>query len=458
MAKAEYEIDPGKITSNSEETSAISNISYEIENANDNNLDNEKIRGQITKLKKGGNFPKNLDYIDSYTDPSTGTTATAFLNKDTGKVTVGMAGTNFHGDQLKRVALSSMSPLLFPPSKQDMKDVRGTMKDGIADLAIGVGMVNYKGKHFANTQQFIENLQKKYEIDTVTGHSLGGRDAIFLGLRYNIKNVVAYNPAPLEVKSIRNKFGGQLFRNTTFPDEKYLKELMDNYDGDITKVITQKDGLDYLVKRTDHLTCGDVLRINNGQGHAMENFLGEKEQREIIEELMLVKGYRDANDKAFKALKKNTEKKLGKIDEIKSKLLQTNGGALSSSQQKLLETLVAFSVAEGLSKMVDQELQQLKNMFNLMDEKFEANWKDAQEASDIVGKHLSYPEKVSALDNGGVNESKLATEPHNEIKDKLNKITDLSKKYNSYLQQIEKSINEIVAKDQQLAGQIGDLI
>ena len=104
-------------------------------------------------------------------------------------------------------------------------------------------------------------------------------------------------------KSIRDKFGGQLFRNTTFPDEKYLKELMDNYDGDITKVITQKDGLDYLVKRTDHLTCGDVLRINNGQAMRWRIFR-RKEQREIIEELMLVKGYRDANDKAFKALKK----------------------------------------------------------------------------------------------------------------------------------------------------------
>ena len=43
---------------------------------------------------------------------------------------------------------------------------------------------------------------------------------------------MAYNPVRLS-KSIRNKFGGQLFRNTTFPDEKYLKELMDNYDGDI---------------------------------------------------------------------------------------------------------------------------------------------------------------------------------------------------------------------------------
>ena len=78
---------------------------------------------------------------------------------------------------------------------------------------------------------------------------------------------------------------------------------MDNYDGDITKVITQKDGLDYLVKRTDHLTCGDVLRINNGQAMRWRIFR-RKEQREIIEELMLVKGYRDANDKAFKALKK----------------------------------------------------------------------------------------------------------------------------------------------------------
>ena len=38
MAQSEYEIDPGKITSNTEETSAIANISYEIENANDNNL------------------------------------------------------------------------------------------------------------------------------------------------------------------------------------------------------------------------------------------------------------------------------------------------------------------------------------------------------------------------------------------------------------------------------------
>lgn len=31
-----------------------------------------------------------------------------------------------------------------------MKDVWGIMKDGVVDLVIGVGMVNYKGKYFVN--------------------------------------------------------------------------------------------------------------------------------------------------------------------------------------------------------------------------------------------------------------------------------------------------------------------
>lgn len=75
-----------------------------------------------------------------------------------------MAGTNVHGDQIKKVAFSLVAPSSIRPSNQDLKDVLGTMEDGAADLAIGVGLVNYKGKHFANTQQFIENLQKSTKL------------------------------------------------------------------------------------------------------------------------------------------------------------------------------------------------------------------------------------------------------------------------------------------------------
>ena len=77
MYQTEYKIKPGNITSNSEETSSVSKISYEIENANNNGL-KQKIVEQIEDLKQNDKFPSNLKYVDSYTDPKTGTTTTAF--------------------------------------------------------------------------------------------------------------------------------------------------------------------------------------------------------------------------------------------------------------------------------------------------------------------------------------------------------------------------------------------
>ena len=78
MKQNEYQIKSKNITNYSEETSSISNISYEIENANDNHLNRDAIREQIKDYKIKGEFPSNLEYVDSYTDPNTGTTSTAF--------------------------------------------------------------------------------------------------------------------------------------------------------------------------------------------------------------------------------------------------------------------------------------------------------------------------------------------------------------------------------------------
>lgn len=63
--------------------------------------------------------------------------------------------------------------------------------------------VTSKDAHFKNTQQFIEKLQKEYDIDIITGHSLGGRDAIIIGTSNGIKKIVVYNPAPLAIKETR---------------------------------------------------------------------------------------------------------------------------------------------------------------------------------------------------------------------------------------------------------------
>ncbi|EZU78769.1 hypothetical protein U995_02603, partial [Staphylococcus aureus 1111203374] len=96
--KDKYKIDPGPIKYNTEETTAISKISYEIENAKLYGIKSRTIGRQIDQLKEAEKFPSNLEYVDSYTDSLTGVTTSAFLNKDTGKVTLGMTGTNLQDE------------------------------------------------------------------------------------------------------------------------------------------------------------------------------------------------------------------------------------------------------------------------------------------------------------------------------------------------------------------------
>ena len=66
MSSTEYKIKTENIT--------VSKVSYEIENANDNNLNRDAIREQIKDYKIKGEFPSNLEYVDNYIDPNIRTT------------------------------------------------------------------------------------------------------------------------------------------------------------------------------------------------------------------------------------------------------------------------------------------------------------------------------------------------------------------------------------------------
>ncbi|MCE5154284.1 hypothetical protein KJB58_07370 [Staphylococcus hyicus] len=61
MSEYEYKITSSNIKGKTEETSAISLISYEIENANYNKLNTNKIKNQINKIKDSKHFPTNLE-------------------------------------------------------------------------------------------------------------------------------------------------------------------------------------------------------------------------------------------------------------------------------------------------------------------------------------------------------------------------------------------------------------
>ncbi|HDE7572161.1 TPA: hypothetical protein PDZ22_002729 [Staphylococcus aureus] len=249
MNKTKYQINSDNIKSNSEETSAISSISYEIENANNNDLNNASIQTQIEILKSQNSFPKNLSYLKSYTDPKTGTTTSAFLNKDTGKVTLGMTGTNVHKDAILKQTFGV-------PSYQGYIDASETLKDIGADVNIGLHSVTDKDPHYKNTQDFIKNIKKDYDIDIITGHSLGGRDAMILGMSNDIKHIVVYNPAPLAIKDVSGLYA----------DQEELKKLIEKYDGHIVRFVSDEDELDAGVRNHLYETAGEKIVLKNGEG------------------------------------------------------------------------------------------------------------------------------------------------------------------------------------------------
>ncbi|NGD23882.1 hypothetical protein G0Y09_12980, partial [Staphylococcus aureus] len=216
--KDKYKIDPGPIKYNTEETTAISKISYEIENAKLYGIKSRTIGRQIDQLKEAEKFPSNLEYVDSYTDSLTGVTTSAFLNKDTGKVTLGMTGTNLQDEAFKKLKEGEFS-------RQNVTNALETVKDGYADLKILYSPASDQNYRYANTQEFINKIKSKYDIDFITGHSLGGRDAVVLGMSNGIPNIVVYNPAPISITSL----------NPNSPDGKRLLELYKNYKGNITR-------------------------------------------------------------------------------------------------------------------------------------------------------------------------------------------------------------------------------
>lgn len=163
MSKQEYILEADDIRNNTELTSAVSLISYEIENANYNKLNTNKIKNQINKIKDSEHFPNNLEYLNSHTDPITGTTASAFKNMDTGKVIVGMTGTNFQKEAIRDFMKDSLlSPYSY--SQQKIENLVGTVRtlqDIGADANIAVHIVTDEDPHFKSTQEYIKDLKKR---------------------------------------------------------------------------------------------------------------------------------------------------------------------------------------------------------------------------------------------------------------------------------------------------------
>ena len=236
-------------------TAHASHLAYGFESVRKPGFNNYRIVDEAQKLRKYS-IPSNMDYLEDMYDPETGTSATAFRNKDTGEIILAYTGTNFQSEFLK---------------------------DGAVDVT---EVVTAGEEHYKPAFEFYERVRAKYGNNIVlTGHSLGGNIAQRVALEYNVQKTVVYNSAPLYVFEVSelHKFGtlGPMQVERAVKEQERIEELEKNYTGETIRIRSESDP----VSGVGGKNLGIEYTLINGGGHPMVTIVESEVAMEEIEKL-----------------------------------------------------------------------------------------------------------------------------------------------------------------------------
>ena len=236
-------------------TAHASHLAYGFESVRKPGFNNYRIVDEAQKLRKYS-IPSNMDYLEDMYDPETGTSATAFRNKDTGEIILAYTGTNFQSEFLK---------------------------DGAVDVT---EVVTAGEEHYKPAFEFYERVRAKYGNNIVlTGHSLGGNIAQRVALEYNVQKTVVYNSAPLYVFEVSelHKFGtlDPMQVERAVKEQERIEELEKNYTGETIRIRSESDP----VSGVGGKNLGIEYTLINGGGHPMVTIVESEVAMEEIEKL-----------------------------------------------------------------------------------------------------------------------------------------------------------------------------
>ena len=236
-------------------TAHASHLAYGFESVRNPGFNNYRIVDEAQKLRKYS-IPSNIDYLEDMYDSETGTSATAFRNKDTGEIILAYTGTNFQSEFLK---------------------------DGAVDVT---EVVTAGEGHYKPAFEFYERVRAKYGNNIVlTGHSLGGNIAQRVALEYNVQKTVVYNSAPLYVFEVSelHKFGtlDPMQVERAVKEQERIEELEKNYTGETIRIRSESDP----VSGVGGKNLGIEYTLINGGGHPMVTIVESEVAMEEIEKL-----------------------------------------------------------------------------------------------------------------------------------------------------------------------------
>lgn len=372
----------------------------------------EKVRTQMPEVKKRDDLiqnaqrkkviPNNLEYIDDFYDEVTGTSGTAFKDKDTGKVIIAYSGTNMEADGIK-------DPLV---------DVFG--------IALGFGI------HYAPPYAFYEKMAAKYGPENLilTGHSLGGNIAQRVALRFNAPMTIVYNPAPLYAAGVNTLIFGIIslinIASITIDQVKFS--------GKVLRVNTQYDPLQAVANRAGGIYIGREITLTNSGGHSLDAIVESEEQTAELKRILAIEfGMSSIIDKKLQFIRSSREGISG----------------VTKSQWIYLDALQAQLLSEGIAQANNAAIESFK----------QSQAKGIQEANELykelskvpANSKLSAEEIMAVYYEEGVHYDSIVGNVEEYSNKKLQTAVEIAENFDTLRKVINEGIAELVEKDQELS-------
>jgi len=327
-------------------TAHASHLAYGFESARIEGYGNDKVVAEAQRLRNY-TIPSNLEYLEDMYNSETGTSGTAFRNKDTGEIILAFTGTNFQSEFLKDVG-TDINEINFP----------------VLD-------------HCIPAFEFYERVRAKYGNNIVlTGHSLGGSIAQRVALEYNVPKTVVYNSAPLYVNDAR-KIG------LSYGELLTIDELEKKYTGETIRIRSEDD----IVSKFGGKHLGKEYIVKDRGSHPMINIVNSEAAMTEIEKITR---HMNKNVVTLDVNKDGiTDIRLNKLDLSAKNLLNGNGEYIRVKGAKIqLNPSVLRNVANNLRTSVLSDLEFIKKINNLCIEKNQKTRFDFEKRKDHAADSL----------------------------------------------------------------------
>ena len=388
-----------------------SNLSYEFEKERVVNPNEQKIFKVVENVDSRKKVPDNLEYLDDFYDKVTGTSGTAFRDKNTGKIIVSYTGTNLDGNKLEDI----------------YADASG--------IFLGTGI------HYPPAFKFYEKLAEKYGAENLipTGHSLGGNVAMRVALRYNSKMAIVYNPAPLYMKGIQIKISPIVSQNIN-----QINEDIANYTGRIVRIVAKNDPLTNISENSNGVFVGDKFTLPILSEHGLDPIVENEEQ--VANILRIIN--------AEEQLVSTIEMVSSRIQSLKKKKRSfANSNSISlegvtSSQLIYLDAMQAKILSEGLINVSTSSLELIEHSGEGTQYKAQSLYDSLKNSN--LGLSLSPDELLSAYAEAGVHYDSIVGEISRHCSEKEKEVQDIVDTFNRLKTNLDTGIQELVEKDKEL--------